>query len=70
MRSHDHIFQVAEEVSREGRPVHGHETLPFMASPLTEAATKHALVLEDKLFNIAGPPELLRKCMQASTAGL
>ena len=70
MRSHDHIFQVAEKVSHEGRPVHGHEALPLMASPLTEAAAKHALVLKDELFNIAGAPELLRKCMQASTAGL
>ena len=46
MRSHDHILQVTKEVSREGRPVHGYKALPLMASPLTEAASKHAHVLE------------------------
>ena len=70
MRSHDHVFKVAEEVSREGRPVHGDKALPFMASPLTEAASKHAHVLEDELFNIADAPGLLCKSMQAPKAGL
>ena len=45
MRSHDHVLQVAEEVSREGRPVHGDKALPLMAPPLTKAASEHAHVL-------------------------
>ena len=49
MRSHDHVFQVAEEVSREGRPVHGYKALPFMASPLMEAAWGRAHSLRHEL---------------------